>query len=146
MQTYTIILMVVACVVLGLSIWAFVTRCNTDKFGSCAPVKVEGDLDFIGACKKYQKSNCKGASIDCGKYPKACKRLVGTQEGIWIINKNDVSDKGQQNIDDCPETNCISKVYANCGDSQPDCCDGLKCVPYPSECSTPPCTYCVLDN
>ena len=28
-----IILLVVACVVLGLSIWAFVTRC-TDKFGS----------------------------------------------------------------------------------------------------------------
>lgn len=34
MQTYTIILLVVACVVLGLSIWAFVTRCNTDKFGA----------------------------------------------------------------------------------------------------------------
>ena len=33
MNGYNILVLIVACVVLGVSIWAFVTRCNTDKFG-----------------------------------------------------------------------------------------------------------------
>ena len=33
MNGYNILVIILACVVLGVSIWAFVTRCNTDKFG-----------------------------------------------------------------------------------------------------------------
>ena len=61
MQTYTIILMVVACVVLGLSIWAFVTRCNTDKFGSCSPQQVSCDISgdaLEQACCSAKNSDC----------------------------------------------------------------------------------------
>lgn len=83
MQTYTIILMVVACVVLGLSIWAFMTRC-TDKFGSlesCPHTTKELDYfnryeragwckDFNGkSLKENSYCNCdmgKTVSINCG--------------------------------------------------------------------------------
>ena len=40
MNGYNILVVILACVVLGVSIWAFVTRCNTDKFGE---VECDGD-------------------------------------------------------------------------------------------------------
>jgi hypothetical protein len=93
MQTYTIILMVVACVVLGLSIWAFVTRC-TDKFGdapgqwgACCPKNMtmeqckypdnspfhsaEGEKDI--RCPPDKTYHTCGSNPWSGPWPYACQ-------------------------------------------------------------------------
>ena len=46
MNTYNIILLVSALVILGLSIWAFMTRCNIDKFGDDYPYCPDVDKNY----------------------------------------------------------------------------------------------------
>uniref|UniRef100_A0A6C0LCU7 Uncharacterized protein n=1 Tax=viral metagenome TaxID=1070528 RepID=A0A6C0LCU7_9ZZZZ len=69
------VLFVVACVALGLSIWAFATPCKKDGFGSCIPVPSEDGLKSIKTEDELNKlckeSTCPDPALffckdDCG--------------------------------------------------------------------------------
>lgn len=59
MNTYNIIVLVSALVILGLSIWAFMTRCNTDKFGDEEFKIVDTFDDVIAVLNDRFKDNKK---------------------------------------------------------------------------------------
>ena len=66
-KEFYIALFVVACVALGLSIWAFATPCKKDKFGDGFKIngKIEhGNLDK-GVCRPL--SDCDKSCFDCNK-------------------------------------------------------------------------------
>ena len=106
MQTYTIILLVVALAVLGLSIWAFVTRCNTDKFGDSCEV---GGKNF--PTSKYWDTTYKntlpntapGDKGDDSQYAKDCRQL---------FNCHYNNPASCLNI--CPECCGITNAAADC--------------------------------
>lgn len=62
MNTYNIIVLISALVILGLSIWAFMTRCNTDKFGDdipdCPNINSNGNClaECNKKCEDYKKN------------------------------------------------------------------------------------------
>ena len=60
MNTYNIIVLVSALVILGLSIWAFMTRCNTDKFGDDSCIDPLKCGDNCPPC--YNDNNCCNSS------------------------------------------------------------------------------------
>ena len=57
MNTYIKILLVSVLVILGLSIWVFMTRCNTDKFGEDVPdcPNLNSNRNCLAACNKNYK-------------------------------------------------------------------------------------------
>lgn len=67
MNTYNIIVLVSALVILGLSIWAFMTRCNTDKFGNDLPDCVDASELKGNKCtiENQQKDD---PTVMCGSY------------------------------------------------------------------------------
>ena len=138
--------MVVACVVLGLSIWAFVTRCNTDKFGSCGYAVPVINGDIKKACSDFQKPSCsEGSIIDCDLHNTICKMsAIDYDSGIdpsrkennkrikWVLSKGSVPLKGQSDLTECPSTPlpCVNPPEA-CGESTSDnreCCQGSTCT------------------
>jgi len=68
--------MVVACVVLGLSIWAFMTRC-TDKFGdvnkNCPVINLDGCAQYG---PDYSLDNCNGTPVNLGNEGKYCCPVI----------------------------------------------------------------------
>ena len=69
---FNTILFVVACVVLGLSIWALATPCKKDGFGNlkgCPIVNLDGCAQYG---KDYPLDNCTGTPVNLGNAGKFC--------------------------------------------------------------------------
>ena len=104
-----VVLFIVACVALGLSIWAFATPCKKDGFGDlkegCPIVNFDG-------CSEYGKNepldNCTGTPVNLGNAGKFC---------CPNINFDGCSEHGK----DEPLDNCTG-TPVNLGNAGKFCC------------------------
>ena len=112
------ILFVVACVVLGLSIWALVAKCP-EKFGSsCLPIKVSNrseicksanlpaNISHTCAAAKKNPNSCKDelGFVNCfGVKGTSCSENLGDEysTGCYIVGQAEETF-GEGNVTNCP--------------------------------------------